>query len=134
MPGPARTTATTPLGQLIRTARKAAGLTMRQLGARTSLSESYISRLESGKRDTLSADTAVQLAQALGLDPQEVKRVGGVEDAFTVDVGPGSVVATRDALLADRQLTAEQKNLLLGLYRSWVPSPLLQQPQPSTGG
>lgn len=46
--------------------RKAAGLTQQELAAKTELTQSSISRIESGKQGSLDGDVAERLARALG--------------------------------------------------------------------
>ena len=54
------------LGDRIRIRRKELGLTLRQMGSQCSLSASFLSDLERGKR-SLGADSLLSIAQVLGL-------------------------------------------------------------------
>lgn len=58
----------------LRIARKIAGLTQQQLAKRAGVDDSFISLIESGKRDIHSAgyQTVVRLARALGVEPEEL--------------------------------------------------------------
>ena len=61
------------LGQRIQTARKAKGLGLRELARTIEKSPSLISRLENEEpAPSVSPDTLRDLANALGLDPDEV--------------------------------------------------------------
>lgn len=58
----------------LRTARKLARLTQQQLAERSGVDTSAISRVENGERDihSMSYDSVVRLARALGVDPEEL--------------------------------------------------------------
>lgn len=65
----------TALKDRIRALRKAAGLTVEQLAQRAGLSDSLISKLESGARgDGLTADAALSLSEALGCSVEHLVR------------------------------------------------------------
>jgi transcriptional regulator with XRE-family HTH domain len=55
------------VGQQIREARKAKGLTQKELGALMGLSESVVNKYEAGKQN-LSLETVQKVALALGMD------------------------------------------------------------------
>ena len=64
--------ATTPFGDRLRTARKARGLSMRELADAASapeakLSHATVSLIEAGRQTALDAATAVRIARALGV-------------------------------------------------------------------
>jgi transcriptional regulator with XRE-family HTH domain len=63
----------------LRALRTAAGLSLDELAARTNLSPSTISRIETGKR-TIGLDVLVQLAAALHADLNALLEAGGDED------------------------------------------------------
>ncbi len=58
----------------LKTARKIAGLTQQELAERAGVTDSFISLLESGKRDIRTTEhvTVVRLARALGVEPDEM--------------------------------------------------------------
>jgi transcriptional regulator with XRE-family HTH domain len=58
----------------LRTARKIARLTQHELAERAGVTDSFISLLESGKRDidTVGYRTVVRIARALGVEPNEL--------------------------------------------------------------
>lgn len=109
-----------PLAQLIRITRLSQRKTLAQVADAAGVSESYVSRLETGKRHRLTREVAIRLAQALGLDPIEVQRMGGVLDGDSMARAAG-LASFRRAVLEDSNLTADQKQLLIGMYMSWVP-------------
>ncbi len=105
-------------GNYLRSQRKLAQLTLRELSELAHVSNPYLSQLERGlhqpsvrvikslaKALNLSAETL--LAQAAGLDAE--KR-GGPDEA-------GETIAT---IRADANLTDEQKAALLEVYRSMI--------------
>jgi transcriptional regulator with XRE-family HTH domain len=55
------------VGQQIREARKAKGMTQKELGALMGLSESVVNKYEAGKQN-LSLETVQKVALALGMD------------------------------------------------------------------
>ncbi|WP_020599874.1 helix-turn-helix domain-containing protein [Spirosoma panaciterrae] len=54
------------IGQQIREARKAKGLTQKELGEKLGVSESTVNQYESGKQN-LTVDTITKIAEALGV-------------------------------------------------------------------
>lgn len=65
----------------LRSLRQTLGLSLDDLAARTDLSPSTISRVETGKR-TISLDVLLPLAQALGVDLDTLFEVSGDEDVI----------------------------------------------------
>ena len=62
-----------PLGETLRAARLARGVSQRALSARAHLTQAQISRIENGDVD-LQASTLIELARALDLDVRLVPR------------------------------------------------------------
>jgi len=106
------------LGNFIRTQRRLANLSLRDLAERTEVSNPYLSQIERGLHEPsvrvlkaiagaldLSAETL--LAQAGLLDKDQNSRVKA--DAMTVA-----------AIRADARLTDEQKQALLAVYHSYL--------------
>jgi transcriptional regulator with XRE-family HTH domain len=103
------------LGEFIRTQRKLARLSLRELAALTDLSNAYLSQIERGLHEP-SVHVLRAIAEALGLPP----------DALLAEVG---LVADRDdssraetteaAIRSDPGLTDAQKEALLSVYRSY---------------
>jgi transcriptional regulator with XRE-family HTH domain len=116
------------LGAFIRTQRKLANLSLRQLAEMTSLSNPYLSQVERGLHqpsvrvlklisDALNVSAETLLAQAGLLDGD---RAGAAAAA-----GPAAAAPAADAeaaILADQRLTDEQKNALITVYRSMLRS------------
>jgi transcriptional regulator with XRE-family HTH domain len=111
------------LGAYIRSKRKHANLTLRQLAERTRLSNPYLSQIERGLHqpsvrvirlisDALNVSAETLLAQAgllrhdhAGDDSSARERVSTVEEAIS----------------AENRLTAEQKSALVAVFRSMLP-------------
>ena len=117
------------LGAFIRTQRKLANLSLRQLAEMTSLSNPYLSQVERGLHqpsvrvlklisDALNVSAETLLAQAGLLDGDRAGAAAGA--------GQGGASAreadAEAAILADQRLTDEQKNALITVYRSMLRS------------
>lgn len=116
------------LGAFIRSQRKLARLSLRQLAELTSLSNPYLSQIERGLHqpsvrvlksiaDALDLSAETLLAQAGLLDPDRVAAEPRARPDGTSPTGAGddAVVA---AVRADRRLTDEQKAALIAVYAS----------------
>ena len=117
------------LGAFIRTQRKLANLSLRQLAEMTSLSNPYLSQVERGLHqpsvrvlklisDALNVSAETLLAQAGLLDGD---RAGGAAAAGQARAAAPAADAEA-AILADQRLTDEQKNALITVYRSMLRS------------
>jgi transcriptional regulator with XRE-family HTH domain len=118
------------LGAFIRTQRKLANLSLRQLAEMTSLSNPYLSQVERGLHqpsvrvlklisDALNVSAETLLAQAGLLDGDRAR--GAAAAAGRASAGAPAADAEA-AILADQRLTDEQKNALLTVYRSMLRS------------
>jgi transcriptional regulator with XRE-family HTH domain len=117
------------LGAFIRTQRKLANLSLRQLAEMTSLSNPYLSQVERGLHqpsvrvlklisDALNVSAETLLAQAGLLDGD---RAGAAAAAGQASAAAPAADAEA-AILADQRLTDEQKNALITVYRSMLRS------------
>jgi transcriptional regulator with XRE-family HTH domain len=108
------------LGAFIRSKRKLANLSLRQLAERTRLSNPYLSQIERGLHqpsvrvirlisDALNVSAETLLAQA-GLIRQD--RAG--------DAAASSAATVEEAIQADDRLSSEQKSALVAVYRSML--------------
>jgi transcriptional regulator with XRE-family HTH domain len=111
------------LGAFIRTQRKLANLSLRQLADMTSLSNPYLSQIERGLHqpsvrvlkllsEALDVSAETLLAQAGLLDPD---RAGPAADS-------AAVTDTESAIRTDQRLTDDQKSALITVYRSMLRS------------
>ncbi len=113
------------LGAFIRTQRKLANLSLRQLADMTSLSNPYLSQIERGLHqpsfrvlklisEALDVSAETLLAQAGLLDPERAGAPGQAASATPSDA--------ESAIRADQRLTDDQKSALITVYRSMLRS------------
>lgn len=72
------------LGDTIRRHRERAGLSIRQLSAKTQLHHSYIARLEIGVYEKPTLEVLQSIAVALGIEPRKLLRYIGIKSADTM--------------------------------------------------
>jgi len=118
------------LGAFIRTQRKLANLSLRQLADMTSLSNPYLSQIERGLHqpsvrvlkllsEALDVSAETLLAQAGLLDPDRGQPPG--QHGRPADPARAAADA-ESAIRADQRLTDEQKSALISVYRSMLRS------------
>ena len=111
------------LGAFIRTRRKLARLSLRQLAEMTSLSDPYLSQLERGLH-LPSVRVLKLLSEALNVSAETLlAQVGLLDlapsgDGTAADGTPASSVES--AISADERLAGEQKAALIAVYRSML--------------
>src|SRR5688572_8065571 len=102
------------LGSFIREQRNGASISLRKLAKQAGVSNPYLSQIERGLRRP-SAEVLQALAKALQISAESLYVRAGLltdEDAAAPSV--------REAIGRDPLLTAEQKQVLLGVYDSYV--------------
>jgi transcriptional regulator with XRE-family HTH domain len=105
------------LGALLRAERLARGLSLRELAARTGVSNAYLSELERGRHEpSLSILRAIASALDAPLGPMLV-RAGVLDDGD----GQDRSIDTELAIERDPALSEAQRIALLSVYRSFVP-------------
>jgi transcriptional regulator with XRE-family HTH domain len=105
------------LGSFIRSQRKLADLSLRELAERTRVSNPYLSQVERGLHEP-SVRVLKAIAQALNVSAETLlAQAGLLEDESDAD---GEQPGTEMAIRADPDLTDEQKTALLTVYRSYV--------------
>ena len=115
------------LGAFIRTQRRMANLSLRQLAELTQLSNPYLSQIERGLHQP-SVRVLKQISDALNLSAETLMAQAGLIDAVAADAAGGSDAAqagpkappTEDAIRADDRLSEEQKAALIAVYRSML--------------
>jgi transcriptional regulator with XRE-family HTH domain len=113
---------TQALGRFIRSQRKLANLSLRQLAELTSLSNPYLSQIERGLHQP-SVRVLRLLADALHVSAETLLAEAGLLDPDAAAAGqdpgggPGSV---ESVIRADARLDDEQKAALLAVYRSML--------------
>jgi len=108
------------LGALLRARRSAMGMSLRELAARTGVSNAYLSELERGLHEpSLSVLRSIASALDTPLGPMLV-RAGVLDDGEPV--GHESFIwDTEAAIQRDPALSEPQRIALLSVYRSFVP-------------
>ena len=101
------------LGEFIRTQRKLANLSLRELAAMTDVSNAYLSQIERGLHEP-SVRVLRSIAQALEISTNTVLAQAGMTDE-----NPASPL-TESAIRSDPLLSAAEKEALLAVYRSYV--------------
>jgi transcriptional regulator with XRE-family HTH domain len=110
------------LGGFIRSQRKLANLSLRQLAELTSLSNPYLSQIERGLHQP-SVRVLRLLADALNVSAETLLAEAGLLEHAASQArgdageGPGSV---ESVIRADTRLDDEQKAALLAVYRSML--------------
>jgi transcriptional regulator with XRE-family HTH domain len=106
-------------GAFVRSQRKLANLTLRQLADMTSLSNPYLSELERGMHQP-SVRVLKQLSDALNLSAEMLLTQAGLidrkSDGGTADEVPG----VEHAIRTDATLDDAQKAALLAVYQSMI--------------
>ena len=119
-------TQTQILGAFIRSRRKLARLSLRQLAEMTSLSNAYLSQLERGLH-LPSVRVLKLLSEALNVSVETLLAQAGLldlapsgDEAAAADGPPASPVES--AISAEERLAGEQKAALIAVYRSMLRS------------
>jgi transcriptional regulator with XRE-family HTH domain len=111
------------LGAFIRTQRKMANLSLRQLAELTSLSNPYLSQIERGLHQP-SVRVLKALSDALNLSAETLLAQAGLIDSVTgesADAGEtGQKSRTEEVIGTDDRLSDDQKAALIAVYRSMV--------------
>lgn len=105
------------LGSFIRSQRKLANLSLRELADRTRVSNPYLSQIERGLHEP-SVRVLKAIAEALNVSAETLLAQAGLLADEPEGDGDGS--GTEHAIRSDPDLDDEQKTALLGVYRSYV--------------
>lgn len=107
-------------GQFLRTQRRLANLSLRDMAERTKVSNAYLSQIERGMHAP-SMRVLRSIARALDLSAESMlAQAGLLEDESESDGGQRQPPSTEAAIRGDQRLTEEQKEALLSVYRSYV--------------
>jgi transcriptional regulator with XRE-family HTH domain len=108
------------LGRYIHAQRKLASLSLRELASLSDLSNAYLSQLERGLHQP-SMKAVSSIAKALNLSTEAfLAHAGLLDDRPAEDEGKGAAPSTEDAIRSDPNLSDEQKQALLAVYRSYA--------------
>ncbi|HVN52305.1 MAG TPA: helix-turn-helix transcriptional regulator [Acidimicrobiales bacterium] len=109
------------LGEFIRTQRKQAQMSLRDLADRSNVSNPYLSQIERGLHEP-SVRVLKAISDALNVSIETLLVRAGMASASDVD-GATAPLDTEAAILADPALTDEQRSTLLAVYHSYVKAP-----------
>ena len=115
------------LGAFIRTQRKLANLSLRQLADMTSLSNPYLSQIERGLHQP-SVRVLKLISEALDVSAETLLAQAGLLDPDRAAASPGRTAGgtpatdAESAIRADQRLTDDQKSALITVYRSMLRS------------
>lgn len=103
----------TALGDYIRTQRRLANLSLRDVAERTKISNPYLSQVERGLHEP-SVRVLKAIATALNVSAESLLAHAGLFEDHR------ELVDTEAAIRGDSRLTGDQKQALLAVYRSYV--------------
>jgi transcriptional regulator with XRE-family HTH domain len=107
-------------GTFLRSQRRLANLSLREMAERTKVSNAYLSQIERGMHAP-SVRVLGSIARALDLSAEAMLAQAGLftEEPVTEE-GTDQPSGTEMAIRADRLLSDDQKEALLSVYRSYV--------------
>lgn len=110
------------LGSFLRAQRRLANLSLRDMSERTKVSNAYLSQIERGLHAP-SVRVLRSIAQALDLSAEAMLAQAGLLDKVVEDEAPAGsraeALSTEKAIRTDPDLTDDQKEALLTVYRSY---------------
>ena len=106
------------LGSYIRTQRKLADLSLRQMAELAEVSNPYLSQIERGMHQP-SVRVLKSIARALDISAESLLTQAGLLDEAGVD-GSSAESGVEAAIKADPRLTPQAKQSLLAVYRTLV--------------
>jgi transcriptional regulator with XRE-family HTH domain len=108
------------LGSYIRSQRKLANLSLRQLADLAKVSNPYLSQIERGLHAP-SVRVLRSIAEALDLSAETLlEQAGLLEDAHRSGTAATTTPPTERAIRIDPRLADAQKEALISVYRSYV--------------
>ena len=105
------------VGEFIRSQRRLAKLSLRQLSEKAKVSNPYLSQIERGVYKP-SAQVLKGIAEALNISAESLYAKIGLVDEDVEGEQPGPSV--EDAIRLDARLSTRQKETLLSVYRDFV--------------
>jgi transcriptional regulator with XRE-family HTH domain len=106
------------LGGFIRSQRRLANLSLRDLAQRTDISNPYLSQIERGLHEP-SVRVLKAIADALNLSAETLLAQAGLLEGERTGPANGAA-STEAAIRADNHLTDGQKQALLTVYESYL--------------
>ncbi len=105
--------------QMLRTIRKAKGLTMKELGEKVGVSESAISQYETGKREA-DFETLLKLGEILDCSVDYILRGGETKKSLDADESAPRDEQERQIMGLVRQMSPVQKDFLIALLNTTI--------------
>jgi transcriptional regulator with XRE-family HTH domain len=115
------------VGEFIRQQRENAQQSIRDLARAAGVSNPYLSQIERGIRKP-SAEILQQIARALEISAESLYVRAGILDGT-----PPAASSVPEAIMNDEKLTAEQRQSLLSVYRTFVSANEQQAAGPADG-
>ena len=115
------------VGEFIRQQRENAQQSIRDLARAAGVSNPYLSQIERGIRKP-SAEILQQIARALEISAESLYVRAGILDGT-----PPAASSVPEAIMNDEKLTAEQRQSLLSVYRTFVSANEQQGGGPADG-
>jgi len=106
------------LGDFIRSQRKQAEMSLRELAAKANVSNPYISQIERGLHEP-SMRVMRSISNALNLPIDMLLIRAGLLDEDP-EASADAALTVQTAISSDRNLTGDQRDSLLAVYRSYV--------------
>jgi transcriptional regulator with XRE-family HTH domain len=106
------------LGEYIRLQRQMADLSLRRLAELTNVSNAYLSQIERGLHQP-SLRVLRSIAQALNVSADTLLLQAGMIDSASATGGSAKPTDTETVILNDPDLTSEERDALLRVYRSF---------------
>src|SRR3954469_25247295 len=106
------------LGEFIKHQRTLAKMSLRDMAARTNVSNPYLSQIERGLHEP-SVRVLKAIATALNVSAESLLVQAGLLDDSQLD-GDEQLPSVEDAIRGDGRLTEEQQGAMLAVYRSYV--------------
>jgi transcriptional regulator with XRE-family HTH domain len=107
------------LGAFIRSQRKLARLSLRQLAELTSLSNPYLSQVERGRHQP-SVRVLALIAEALNVSAETLLVQAGLLEGHDPEATGAAAEHVSAAIRADDRLTSEQQAALIAVYDSML--------------
>src|SRR3954452_12964755 len=110
------------MGEFIRSQRRLANLSLRELAEKTNISNPYLSQLERGLHEP-SVRVLKSIARALNVSAETLLAQAGLlsdEEVGGASVDGAARLETEAAIRSDTALTDAQKNALLAVYRTYL--------------
>src|SRR4051812_18484630 len=109
------------LGEYIRLQRQMADLSLRGMAELTKVSNAYLSQIERGLHQP-SLRVLQSIAGALGIPADELLRHAGLLRVSDDDEPAGARSRTEEVIGSDPDLTPEERDALVRIYRSFLDS------------